>query len=287
MYKIAARFKSDEIRLLISVYLEMVQKNLQSAESLRAYAGDLNGFFHDVEFLARQNLLKKVLTLTRFAPASRARKIASIKGFLKWAHDEGAVNEDFSALFGTVQVPKKLPHYLSADEALLVFRTLAADPKSKKDFLLFLLLYGSGLRVSEAAQLKLEDIAFEKNEAKALGKGKKYRWVPLLPQTAQIIKEIGGEKYVLENENKCAYSVRTLHRHVCSIGIRAGLSRPLHPHMLRHSYATHLLESGANLRSIQILLGHVSLQTTQKYTHVTLDALASTLESKHPVNKSK
>ena len=284
----SGRLGSDKIEQLISHYLELIEKNFQSSETLRAYATDLKIFFQDTESLARQSLLKKVLSLTGYAPASRARKIATLKGFLRWAFDHGHTDEDLSQIFGSSRVPKRLPHFLSADEALLLWKTLKSDnlePSIQKDKIIFLLLYGSGMRVSEAATLQMAKVDFSRVMAEVLGKGKKWRWIPRLPEALDLIRKVGGTKYVLESSDGNPMNTRTLHRHVSQMGQRAGLNRPVHPHMLRHSYATHLLEGGANLRSIQTLLGHTSLQTTEKYTHVTLDKLAQILEEKHPINK--
>jgi site-specific recombinase XerD len=284
----SAQLRSDEIERLISHYLELIQKNFQSTETLRAYKTDLKIFFQSTESLARQSLLKSVISLTSYAPASRARKMATLKGFLKWLFNEGHTDEDLSQIFGSTRVPKKLPNFLSADEALVLWNTLKSDdlePTLKISKLIFLLLYGSGMRISEAATLEMAKIDYSRKMAEVLGKGKKWRWIPLLPEVFPLIRSLGGEKYVLESSSKKLMNTRTLYRHVVQMGQRAGLSRPLHPHMLRHSYATHLLEGGANLRSIQTLLGHASLQTTEKYTHVTLDKLAQILEDKHPINK--
>ncbi len=288
MNKLDTLSRSDEICNFISHYLEMVEKNFQSTETLRAYRSDLRAFFQGVEVLARPSLLHEILTLTKFAPATRARKIATLKGFLSWLYYEGKTTEDFSLIFSSTRVPKKLPHFLSVDEALTLWKSLksaAFEPDKKIDIILFLLLYGSGLRISEACGL--ERVRFDKGRSavQVLGKGRKWRWVPLLPDAAKLCEKYGGKRFILEVSPGKPFSVRTLHRRVYNMGLVAGLDRPLHPHMLRHSYATHLLEGGANLRNIQELLGHVSLQTTERYTHVTLDRLAATLEEKHPINK--
>jgi len=288
MNKGKAHTRSDEICYLISNYLEVIAKKFQSIETLRAYSSDLKIFFRHIEVISRPNLLHEVLTLSELAPASRARKIATLKGFLSWLYDEKKTPENFSLIFSTPQVPKKLPPFLSADEALTLWKSLkneVSDPSQINDLLLFLLLYGSGLRVSEASTLLRTRFDKDKGAIQVLGKGKKWRWVPVLPVATTFLESCGGTKFVLESAPGRSYSVRTLHRKVYRMGLKAGLDRPLHPHMLRHSYATHLLEGGANLRNIQELLGHSSLQTTERYTHVTLDRLAATLESKHPINK--
>lgn len=273
----------------IAKYLNYIGKKYQSAETLRAYKGDLRRFFKDTKSLNRPWLLKKILSFADYAPSSRARKVASVKGFLRWAYEEGLLSEDFSTVFGSVRTPRKLPHFLSADEAILLWKTLNADDtaQGKHHQLVFLLMYGSGLRVSEVASAQTKNLDFSRGAIRILGKGSKWRWVPLLDEAKKLSQSLRGQEYLFENDKGEPLNVRTFHRHIQKMGRQAGLSRPLHPHMLRHSFATHLLESGASLRAIQELLGHASLQTTQKYTHITIDKLANTLEAKHPFNNRK
>jgi site-specific recombinase XerD len=288
MNKFTNQSKSDTLHQLISHYMDLVENKFQSIETKRAYSADLKSFFQGMESLSRAELLKKVLHLAQYAPATRSRKIATVKGFLNWAFKNGSTDEDLSVIFGSVRVPIRLPNFISVDEALTLWKTLKSDvfgPRKKNLQLLFLLLYGSGLRISEVAGLEASQTNLSTGAAQVLGKGKKWRWVPLIPYAVVLCKDISGKRYLLESSPGQNFSVRTLHRHVKEIGQMANLSRPLHPHMLRHSYATHLLEGGAHLRAIQELLGHGSLQTTQKYTHITLDKLASTLEANHPLSK--
>lgn len=271
---------------LIAKYLNLVDKKFQSRETLRAYKGDLEDFFKGVGSLNRAALMKKIQNFVAYAPATRSRKLASIKGFLRWAFENRFINEDLSLAISGTRVPRRLPHFISADEAIILWRFLS-EKGNFIDQMIFLLMYGSGLRVSEVAGLTTDRLNAARGAVEVLGKGKKWRWVPLLSKAARICVKNRGEKFVVENSKGTGFSVRTLHRRIQRMGIEAGLSRPLHPHMLRHSFATHLLEGGANLRAIQELLGHTSLQTTQKYTHITIDQLAATLESSHPVNRGR
>jgi len=265
---------------LIAKYLNFIEEKYPSKETGRAYASDLKGLLGSLHTLDQDLIIKKVLTLTRYAPATRGRKLAALKGFLRWAFEESHISRDLTPLLGSVKVPRKLPHFLSADEAIHLWTFLKSDTSNAgtQNQLIFLLMYGSGLRVSEVAGLTLDRVNLEKKAVEILGKGKKWRWVPLLDEACMLFKKLDA----LET-----FSVRTLHRRIHRMGLKAGLERPLHPHMLRHSFATHLLESGANLRNIQELLGHSSLETTQRYTHVTLDQMAMTLENKHPINSKK
>jgi site-specific recombinase XerD len=275
-----------ELTVIISKYLDLIEKKFQSGETFRAYKSDIVQFFKDEVELSRPGIMKRTLSLSHYSPATRARKIAALKNFLHWAYEENYLEEDLTTTFGKTKVPRRLPHYLSADEAILLWKKTAEDVSSDgyRDQLIFLLMYGSGLRVSEVAGAETRRVNLQKGVIEVLGKGKKWRWIPMLDEAKRVFSHVSGERFVFENDEGFALNVRTLHRRIRQMGLKAGLSRPLHPHMLRHSFATHLLESGANLRTIQELLGHSSLQTTERYTHITIDKLAQTLEDKHPVN---
>ncbi len=230
------------------------------------------------------------------APASRNRKAAALKSFLHWLHEEGLTEQDLAHQIHGPKVPLRLPHHLSMDEALAVVKSLdgqvakAATEDARvlaaRDRALVLLLYGAGLRVSEACGLKWSDIDESKRVIRIKGKGSKER---LVATPSKVLTALGairskGATFVFGDE---PLSTRRAYDIVKNQGARAGLLQPLHPHALRHSFATHLLSSGANLRTLQELLGHQTLQATQRYTHVGIDQLARTMQEFHPFGDSK
>ncbi len=214
--------------------------------------------------------------------ASKNRKTAAIRGFLHWLFTQEEVPDDLSLRLVGCKVAPKLPHFISVDEALSLIRGL----KPGVERTLILLLYGGGLRISEACQLRRSDLLPESQSLRVRGKGGRTRIVAL-PELAwnglRDVPNLGD--FVLSGAS--AFSSRKAYEMVRSSGIQVGLMLPLHPHALRHSYATHLLTSGADLRILQELLGHRSLAATQKYTHLSLDHLARAMEKHHPLSASK
>lgn len=220
--------------------------------------------------------------------SSRNRKSATLKSFFSWAYQEKLTERDLSTQIISPKVPKKLPHFLSVDEALAVLNSYDKKDSSiqnMRDKAMFLVLYGAGLRVSEACNLKWTDVHFSTRSLRLKGKGNKERLV-ILPNLAievlQKLRTLSDEDYVFGVE---ALNPRIAYEWVRTRGAKALLMKPLHPHALRHSFATHLLSSGANLRTLQELLGHESLQATEKYTHLGVDQLARTMESFHPLSQ--
>lgn len=217
--------------------------------------------------------------------ASRNRKAATLKSFFSWAFAEGLLESDLSLQITCPRVPRKLPHFLSVDEALAVLKGFTDHPEVPvREKVLFLLLYGGGLRISEACQLRWSDVQMAQKILRVKGKGQKERVVALPQLTIDVLhtwhKESLGCEYVFGDQ---PLNSRTAYEMVRKSGQRAQLLKPLHPHALRHSFATHLLTSGANLRTLQELLGHESLRATEKYTHLGIDQLARTMESLHPL----
>lgn len=221
--------------------------------------------------------------------ASRNRKAATLKSFFRWAFGEGLTSRDLSIQVICPRVPRKLPHFISVDEALAVLSSLTQQPNQYlKERILFLLLYGGGLRVSEACSLRWEQIQFQQKVLRLVGKGSKERIVALPEMVVQALLKWQKDSPVTEYIfGASALNPRTAYEMIRQSGQRAGLLKPLHPHALRHSFATHLLTSGANLRTLQELLGHESLQATEKYTHLGIDHLARTMEKMHPLGKIK
>jgi integrase/recombinase XerC/integrase/recombinase XerD len=240
-----------------------------------------------VEINELKSLVRRAQDLWRpLAPASRNRKLACLKSFFNWLYQESWIDEDLAAQVQMPKVPQKLPHFISVDEVVAVVKALTAvsEPAAERSLALVLLLYGGGLRVSEACALKWSNLDFEQKTARVLGKGGRERLVVLPSGCWPVLKSMKarGGTYVFGD---APLSSRQAYQMVRDAGARAGLVKPLNPHALRHSFATHMLSSGADLRVLQELLGHTSLTATQKYTHLSVDHLARALESHHPLSK--
>lgn len=237
-----------------------------------------------------ENVSQYIRSLASLEPSSRARKVATLKKFYHYLKAEGFIEKPHPLLIAPKQ-SHKLPHFITVDEALAVLKTFEVPPKeesrarTQRRQILFLLLYGAGLRVSEACQLSWGSINLTRRELRILGKGQKERLISfpiLLLKNLASLRETQSQKYIWGEK---PLGVRTAYNDIRDCGRYAGLSKPIHPHALRHSFATHLLNDGADLRIIQEMLGHSSLRATERYTHVTLHQLSQTLESFHPLNK--
>jgi len=219
------------------------------------------------------------------SPATRNRKVAVLKSFFHYLNEQKWLDENLAEKLSSPKVPKKLPHFLSVDEALAVLRLLeteaASSHEGQKDLLLFLLLYGAGLRVSEACTLRWSQIDGSKQTARLTGKGDKERIVAFPGALQTALKAVRRQGEFVWGEK--ALNTRAAYESIRQAGARTGLIKNLHPHALRHSFATHLLQSGANLRTLQELLGHSSLQAPEKYTHLGFQELARTMEKHHPM----
>ena len=227
------------------------------------------------------------------SPASRNRKSACLKSFSRWLFEQDIIDTDLAPQIFSPKVPIRLPHFLSIDEALALIKSTdswvqAADSeleyqKRMQSHVLILLLYGGGLRISEACGARWRDL--QGHTLRVLGKGGHERLIALpelVIRAVRLCARTGdflfGEKPM---DSRKAYGL------VRAAGVRANLVTPLHPHALRHSYATHLLADGTNLRILQELLGHRTLQATQRYTHLSLDQLARMMETNHPLAGNK
>lgn len=281
-----------------------------SVHTIRAYKTDLGqAFCVPVKSLMPLNqescqikklddaLLLKIVrqALTRWGElpnVSKNRKFACVKSFLNWLYKKKIIQSNLSNKIYSIKVQQKIPYFLSVDEVLTLFKciqnnlNLAAPNESsliKRDRALMTLLYGGGLRVSEACNLKINNINPQLKSVKVLGKGSKERLVILPENLFKFISYDLKTELVLNPP----LTTRKAYNIVKYWGIKSNLSKPLHPHALRHSYATHLLAGGSDLRILQELLGHKSLQATQKYTHLNVDQLGMILEKHHPLSKIK
>jgi integrase/recombinase XerC len=279
-----------------------------SPNTLRAYLDDTRSF---ISFYSQHkgravslNLLSDI-TLTDFrgwlakrtmagtAAASRARNISGIKNFMAWLDREGIVHVAAIKLVRSPKLPRLLPKPLGENQAFALLADMAQDAQTDwlvaRDLALFMLLYGCGLRIAEALSLTISDWPLE-DFLRVTGKGNKMRQVPLLPQVKDaviryravcpFIEEAKRPLFVGERGGKL--NAGMAQKHLRQLRIKLGLPETLTPHALRHSFATHLLQNGANLREIQELLGHASLSTTQRYTDVDMATLMAIYKKAHP-----
>ena len=239
----------------------------------------------DIEAAVKTLIQKSGRDWIQLSPSSQNRKLSAVKSFIAWLFKNGFTDSDFRSLYSPPKTADTRPDFLSVDEIFFLIRSIEnrRDKNKSRDLALFSLLYGAALRVSEAGALKKKDLDLDEGTALVLGKGRKPRLVPLPAGAIRRLKAFYAPGVYFFG--KAPLLPRTAHRIVQKWGQSAGLLKPLHPHTLRHSCATHLLSAGADLRSLQELLGHKTLTATQKYTHLDLSALARTLEKSHPLCK--
>lgn len=297
----------NEVRDAFLKYLE-AERNL-SVHTIRAYLGDLDSFFEHLEKLDVTDFSKLELSHIRSwlanqqvkggARTTLSRRAVSIRLFTKWATKKGYLAKDVGSTLATPKGARTLPEVLNVADTGLAMDALATrvaeedGPLSKRDCAMVEVLYASGARVSELCGLDLQDIDYERNTIRVIGKGNKERTIPLGNPAMRALdtwlKE-GRPSLAGDKSDRAVFlgargkridqrTVRTVVYH--ALEALEG-SVKLGPHALRHSAATHLLEGGADLRTVQEILGHASLATTQIYTHVSTERLQKAFKQAHP-----
>jgi integrase/recombinase XerC len=278
-----------------------------SAHTCRAYRKDLELF---AAFLQEQGLpldVTKIEYLTirlylghlyqgrRIKRTSVKRKLASLRTFFKYLKREGIVDKNPAKMVAIPKGGKDLPHALTVDEAFRILDcTNPNSPLGSRDQAILEFLYSSGLRVGELTTLSLNDLDLGAGMVRVLGKGSKERMVPIGSKAVEALKlyltrrgELMGtggpsHQYLFLNHRGGRLSARSVGRMIKKYLLQGGVVKEATPHTFRHSFATHLLDAGADLRGIQELLGHASLSTTQKYTHVSSAKLMEVYDRTHP-----
>jgi integrase/recombinase XerC len=235
------------------------------------------------------------------APESIARKISAVRSLFRFLQREASAQENPAEQLMSPKVSRRMPRFLSVDAAEQVVTAASEHPQDElfqaRDSLLLELLYGSGVRVSELCGLNLDDFDRARQQVRIRGKGNKerlvpvgeYAWVALdryleaRPGLAHPRTSHQDPRALLLNRHGGRLTPRSVQRLVQRYGALGAGRADLHPHALRHSCATHMLESGADLRAIQEFLGHASLSTTQRYTHLSLDQLMRVYDASHPL----
>lgn len=287
----------------IEPYLNTHRHQGKSEHTISAYQRDLQELQQLITTntssteISRHQIIAviKKLSARNLNPSSIARKISSWRGFFHYLKQNSIIHDDPTHHIKAPKREERLPKSLSAEKLNQLFD----DPHdqtniSLRDQAIFELLYGSGLRVSELCQLNLNDILLKEGWVEVLGKGKKTRQVPLTHSSIQAIQAYlpqriaqPDEQALFTNRHGHRLSQRQIQNRLRYWALVHGSNQHISPHMLRHSYASHLLQNSRNIRAIQELLGHSSLKTTQQYTKLDFQHLASLYDAAHPRAKRK
>lgn len=276
-----------------------------SKNSIEAYLNDIRKLAEFDAYSIKKGPLKitqkdlrsflKYLTELGLGARSQARLVSAIKGFYKFLLLENEMEDSPAAAIESPRVGRKLPDTLSYDEIDKILKVIdVSSPLGARNKAIIETLYSCGLRVTELVNLRISKLNFEEEYLSVVGKGNKERLIPIGPEAIKFISiylnEIrntlpinkGQEDYVFLNRRGNALTRVMIFTIVKNLAKEAGINKTISPHTFRHSFATHLVEGGADLRVVQDLLGHASITTTEVYTHLDTDYLRSAIYDYHP-----
>ncbi len=295
---------TDASRLRRYLNFVKIEKRL-SKNSVFAYENDLTQFLAWLGEQGKELTVLDPISLTEYVVAiskdfklkdrSLARKISAIRGFLKFILDREGFGGDLIAVLEPVKLMRSLPVFLSPEEIRALLNAIdTTTPQGFRDRTMFELFYASGLRVSELVNLKVGDVIVRERLIRVFGKGSKERIVPYSDDAAQFLEPYlervrhslmkPGEwsDLLFLNKNGTKFTRQGVWKKLKEYAKVAGIEKEISPHKLRHTFATHLLEGGADLRSLQMLLGHASINTTEIYTHVEQQHVTEEFRKLHP-----
>jgi integrase/recombinase XerC len=297
-------------------YLEWLAVRKACAKAtITAYRADLEQFSAFLEergmtVAAPQNIVRKdiqaflsTLFRKREAKSSMARKLAAVRSFFKFLQHRGIIDDNAARQVRNPRQEKRHPRVLNVDETFALLDSQSSVEKNDfteeslhlRNLALAELLYGSGLRISEAVGLNLENYNLKSGVLRVMGKGTRERLAPLSDTSVTALSTwLEARRHLVRSEEQALFvgsrgkrlNRREAARIIANLCRQAGLTFTVSPHSLRHSFATHLLAAGADLRSVQELLGHRRLTTTQRYTHVSLEYLIDAYDKAHPKSES-
>jgi integrase/recombinase XerC len=301
---------SDDYVQLIDAFTRHLEaeRNL-SVHTIRAYLGDLESLITHLELIGVKNISQLELTHLRSWLANQqvkggarttvSRRAVSVRLFTKWALKNGYLEKDVAATLATPKGHRTLPEVLEIADAKIAMDSMATraaedeTPISLRDVAMVEVLYATGARVAELCGLDLSDVDYDRQTIRVLGKGNKERTIPIGNPAIEALKVWlrDGRKFLINDQSGSAVFLGARGKRIDQRAVRTvvynalsaieGIER-MGPHALRHSAATHLLEGGADLRTVQEILGHASLATTQIYTHVSTERLQKAFKQAHP-----
>jgi integrase/recombinase XerC len=292
------------VSLALAGFLRALSQRNASVHTIKAYRTDLEEFvlfagpeaLTDIDHLFIRAFLAQLYE-RGLSKASVARALSSLRSFCKWMGREHMIETNPALLVAAPKLPKKLPRVPTMEEmnSVLDARMPEEAAFAERDRLILELLYGCGIRNSELTGINIEDIHQRQGVILVRGKGKKERMVPFgdsaqialreyRPRRGSLLEQHHrtAETALLVNLRGSRLTTRSVGRIVKAIAVAGGLPREVHPHTLRHAFGTHMLEQGADLRSIQELLGHERLSTTQRYTQLTTKQMMDVYDNTHP-----
>ena len=273
-----------------------------SENTIQSYSRDLMRFFQFLEkrklsplLVTQDDIFEYVGTLSAvLSVRSTARNISALKMFFRFLVSDGKIESSPARLLNTPKLEQRLPEILSQKEVELLLSTPdISKPLGQRDKAMLEVLYATGLRVSELVGLNISNINLDAGYVRTVGKGSKERMVPMGSKALEALKDYlsDGRTGLLKKQSSSFLFLNSRGRHMTRqgfwkiikrYGLAAGIKKVITPHIMRHSFASHLLEYGADLRSVQVMLGHADISTTQIYTHITRERLKKIHEKYHP-----
>ncbi|WP_016686952.1 tyrosine recombinase XerC [Neisseria sicca] len=291
--------------LSLDGYLKMLGQQGKSAHTLSAYGRDLTelvrflteGSSETAQDLTRRDFVAALKRLSQQGLSERtlARKLSAWRQYCGWLVQSGMMDNDPTFNLKAPRLPERLPKALPQEELNhMLDSTPADDGLAVRDHALFELMYGSGLRLSEIHGLDLGDVLLDEGWVSVTGKGRKERQVPLSGKSVEALRAYLSERVAADGEtalftgkNGTRLGQRQIQKRLQTWAVQQGSGQHISPHMMRHSYASHLLQSSRDIRAVQELLGHSNLSTTQIYTKLDFDHLAKVYDEGHPRAKRK
>lgn len=294
--------ESDTLKQALDAYIQQLRHSRRLSEhTAKAYRRDLSalltharqagiGRWADIDRVAMQGFIAQ-RHRRGASPASLKRLLSAIRGFYNWLRREGQVQQDPSVDIQTPKQPRRLPKAMEADQVSRLLAVKGDAWVAVRDQAMLELFYSSGLRLAELVGLDIHDLDLASGEVRVLGKGSKERVVPIGRLASESVRawlrlrdeqaDLAEQALFISNRGT-RISHSSVQQRVRYWARRLGLEGKVHPHRLRHSFATHLLESSGDLRAVQELLGHANIGTTQVYTHLDFQHLAKVYDAAHP-----